>query len=331
MNLNRRRALTRLSTLAWVSATALLPALASAQDYPKRAITAVVPVAAGGAFDALARAWADQVSKSIGVPVVVDNKTGANGSVAASYVAKQPADGYTLLFGSTSNMSLNPFSYKALPYNPTRDFDPVLMLATSSQVLVANPNSGIKSLNDLVRLAKEKPGALNFGSAGKGNSTHLNVEFVAQHFGLDLTHVPYRGAAPALMGVMAGDTQFMSDAIVTASIQAKLGKVVPLVVFGARRSPALPDVPTILEAGVKDFPIGGWYGLMAPKGTPKAVIDRLNAETRKFWADPAVKARMDGLYMEQLEDNGPDAVTRMMQREAAVWGPIITKLGIQNE
>ncbi|MDZ4399230.1 tripartite tricarboxylate transporter substrate binding protein [Hydrogenophaga sp.] len=331
MNLNRRRALTRLSTLAWVSATALLPALASAQDYPKRAITAVVPVAAGGAFDALARAWADQVSKSIGVPVVVDNKTGANGSVAASYVAKQPADGYTLLFGSTSNMSLNPFSYKALPYNSTRDFDPVLMLATSSQVLVANPNSGIKSLNDLVRLAKEKPGALNFGSAGKGNSTHLNVEFVAQHFGLDLTHVPYRGAAPALMGVMAGDTQFMSDAIVTASIQAKLGKVVPLVVFGARRSPALPDVPTILEAGVKDFPIGGWYGLMAPKGTPKAVIDRLNAETRKFWADPAVKARMDGLYMEQLEDNGPDAVTRMMQREAAVWGPIITKLGIQNE
>lgn len=331
MNLNRRRALTRLSTLACVSATALLPALASAQDYPKRAITAVVPVAAGGAFDALARAWADQVSKSIGAPVVVDNKTGANGSVAASYVAKQPADGYTLLFGSTSNMSLNPFSYKALPYNPTRDFDPVLMLATSSQVLVANPNSGIKSLNDLVRLAKEKPGALNFGSAGKGNSTHLNVEFVAQHFGLDLTHVPYRGAAPALMGVMAGDTQFMSDAIVTASIQAKLGKVVPLVVFGARRSPALPDVPTILEAGVKDFPIGGWYGLMAPKGTPKAVIDRLNAETRKFWADPAVKARMDGLYMEQLEDNGPDAVTRMMQREAAVWGPIITKLGIQNE
>ncbi|WP_332743052.1 Bug family tripartite tricarboxylate transporter substrate binding protein [Hydrogenophaga sp.] len=331
MTLNRRGAMTRLSALVCASAAVLLPTLSSAQDYPKRPITAVVPVAAGGAFDALARAWADQVSKSIGVPVVVDNKTGANGSVAAGFVAKQPADGYTLLFGSTSNMSLNPFSYKSLPYNPTRDFDPVLMLATSSQVLVANPNSGIKSLDDLVRLAKAKPGGLNFGSAGKGNSTHLNVEFIAQHFGLDLTHVPYRGAAPALMGVMAGDTQFMSDAIVTASAQAKLGKVVPIVVFGARRSPALPDVPTIHEAGVKDFPIGGWYGLMAPKGTPKAVIERLNAETRKFWADPAVKARMDMLYMEPLEDNGPEAVARMMQREAAVWGPIINKLGIQNE
>ncbi len=310
MNLKRHGALARLSTLVFAS-TLLLPSLAAAQDYPKRPITAVVPVAAGGAFDALARAWADQVSKSIGVPVVVDNKTGANGSVAASYVAKQPADGYTLLFGSTSNMSLNPFSYKSLPYNPTRDFDPVLMLASSSQVLVANPNSGIKSL--------------------KGNSTYLNVEFIAQHFGLDVTHVPYRGAAPALMGVMAGETQFMSDAVVTASVQAKLGKVVPIVIFGARRSRALPDVPTILEVGVKDFPIGGWYGLMAPKGTPKAVIERLNAETQKFWADPAVKAKMEGLYMEPLEDSGPQAVTRMMQREATVWGPIITKLGIQNE
>jgi tripartite-type tricarboxylate transporter receptor subunit TctC len=328
---NRRNVFARLSLLACACAGLLLPTLSSAQDYPKRPITAVVPVAAGGAFDSLARTWADYLSKSMGTAVVVDNKTGANGSVAAAFVAKQPADGYTLLFGSTSNMSLNPFSYKALPYNPTRDFDPVLMLANSSQVLVANPNSGIKSLDDLVRMAKAKPGTINFGSAGKGNSTHLYVEFVAQHFGLDLVHVPYRGAAPALMGVMAGDIQFMSDAIVTASIQSKLGKVVPIAVVGAKRSPALPQVPTILELGVKDFPIGGWYGVMAPKGTPKAVIEKLNTETKKFWADPAVQAAMAKLYMEPLEEMGPEAVSRMMQREAAVWGPIITKLGIQNE
>lgn len=331
MKSNRRGALARLSALACASASVFLPTLSAAQDYPNKPITAVVPVAAGGAFDALARAWADHLSKAMGSPVVVDNKTGANGSIAAAHVAKQPADGYTLLFGSTSNMSLNPFSYKSLPYNPTKDFDPVLMLANSSQVMVANPNSGIKSLDDLVRLARAKPGTINFGSAGKGNSTHLYVEYVAQHFGLDLTHVPYRGAAPALMGVMAGDTQFMSDAITTAAAQAKQGKVVPIAVIGAKRSPALPNVPTILELGVKDFPIGGWYGVMAPKGTPKAVIERLNAETRKFWADPAVKARMEALYMEPMEDSGPEAVTRMMQREAAVWGPIITKLGIQNE
>jgi tripartite-type tricarboxylate transporter receptor subunit TctC len=331
MTPNRRGVFARLSLLACASAGLLLPTLSAAQDYPKRPITAVVPVAAGGAFDALARAWADHLSRSMGAPVVVDNKTGANGSVAAAFVAKQPADGYTLLFGSTSNMSLNPFSYKSLPYNPTRDFDPVLMLGSSSQVLVANPNSGIKSLDDLVRLAKAKPGTINFGSAGKGNSTHLYVEFVAQHFGLDLVHVPYRGAAPALLGVMAGDTQFMSDAVVTASTQAKLGKVVPIAVIGAKRSPALPQVPTILELGVKDFPIGGWYGVMAPKGTPKAVIERLNAETRKFWADPAVQTAMAKLYMEPLEEMGPEAVSRMMQREAAVWGPIIKRLDIQNE
>jgi tripartite-type tricarboxylate transporter receptor subunit TctC len=331
MTPNRHGVFARLSLLACSSLGLLLPALSSAQDYPNRPVTVVVPVAAGGAADALARAWADQLSRSMGASVVVDNKTGANGSIAAAHVAKQPADGYTLLFGSTSNMSLNPFSYKSLPYNPTRDFDPVLMLANSSQVLVANPNSGIKSLDDLVRLAKAKPGAINFGSAGKGNSTHLYVEYVAQHFGLDLTHVPYRGAAPALMGVMAGDTHFMSDAIVTASAQAKLGKVVPIAVIGAKRSPALPQVPTILELGVKDFPIGGWYGVMAPKGTPKAVIERLNAETKKFWADPAVKARMGTLYMEPLDDAGPEAVSRMMQREAAVWGPIIKRLDIQNE
>jgi tripartite-type tricarboxylate transporter receptor subunit TctC len=331
MTPKRRNLLARLSLLTCAGIGLLMPSLSSAQDYPKRPITAVVPVAAGGAFDSLARAWADYLSKSMGSAVVVDNKTGANGSVAATFVAKQPADGYTLLFGSTSNMSLNPFSYKTLSYNPTRDFDPVLMLGSSSQVLVANPNSGIKSLDDLVRLAKAKPGSINFGSAGKGNSTHLYVEFVAQHFGLDLVHVPYRGAAPALMGVMAGDTQFMSDAIVTASIQAKLGKVVPIAIIGGKRSAALPDVPTIVELGVKDFPVGGWYGVMAPKGTPKAVIERLNAETRKFWADPSVRASMAKMYIEPMEDMGPEAVSRMMQREAAVWGPIIKRLDIQNE
>lgn len=327
----RRTALARLAIAAATTAASLAPAVATAQAYPTKPITVVVPVAAGGAADALARAWGDYVGKAMGTAIVVDNRAGANGSLAAGYVAKQPVDGYTILFGSTSNMSLNRFSYKSLPYDPIRDFDPVLMLANSSQVLVANPASGIKSLDDLVRIAKGKPGSVNFGSAGKGNSTHLNVEFIAQHYGIELTHVPYKGAAPALMGVMGGETQFMSDAVSTASAQVKAGKVVPIALIGAKRSPALPNVPTILELGVKDFPIGGWYGLMAPKGTPKTVIDRLNAETKKFWADPAMKAKMDALYMEPLADSGPDAVTRMMQKEAAVWGPIITKLGIRND
>lgn len=304
---------------------------AQAQHYPHKPITLVVPVAAGGAADALARAWGDFIGKSLGAAVVVDNKTGANGSIAAAYVAKQVPDGYTILLGSTSNMSLNPFSYKSLAYSPTKDFDPVLMLAGTNQVIVANPHAGIKSVADLVRLAKAKPDTIAFGSAGKGNSTHLSVAFLAQHYGIELTHVPYRGAAPALMGVMGGETQLMSDALVTAVPQVKSGKVVPLVIMGLTRSSALPDVPTVFELGMKDFPAGGWYGLMVPRGTPKAVVQLLNAETKKFWADPAVKARMEAMYMEPPTELGPEAVTQTMQREAKVWGPIIRKLDIQND
>lgn len=309
---------------------AVLPVQAE-PAYPTRAMTVVVPVAAGGAADGLARAWADFVGKSLGQPVVVDNKPGANGGIAASYVAKQPANGYTILFGSTSNMSLNRFSYKTLAYDPVKDFDPVLMLAGTSQVLVASPASGIRSLDDLVKVARAKPDTLNYGSAGKGNSTHLNVEFVAQHYGLQMTHVPYKGAAPAMVGLLGGETQLTADAITSVIPQVKSGKIVPILIFGDKRSPALPGVPTVYEAGLKEFPAGGWYGLMVPKGTPKEVIARLNDETRKFWADPAIKLRMEALQMDPPTALGPDAVARTMRDEASVWGPVITRLGIQND
>jgi tripartite-type tricarboxylate transporter receptor subunit TctC len=299
--------------------------------YPSKAITVVVPVAAGGAADALARAWAEHAGKSLGQPVVVDNKPGANGSVAAAYVAKQPANGYTVLFGSTSNMSLNRFSYKSLSYDPVRDFDPVSMLAGTSQVLVTNTASGIHSLGDLVNRARAKPGELNYGSAGKGNSTHLNVEFLAQHFGLQMTHVPYKGAAPAMVGLMGGETQLVADAVVSVVPQMKAGKIVPLVVFDSRRSPAMPGVPTVYEAGLKEFPSGGWYGLMVPKGTPPQAIALLTEVTRKFWADDAVRQRMEALYMDPPTALGPEAVAQTMRKEADAWGPIITRLGISND
>lgn len=299
--------------------------------YPNKPITAIVPLPAGGAADSLARAWADYMTKALGQPVVIDNRAGANGSVAASYVARQPANGYTLLFGSTSNMSLNPFSYKSLTYNPTKDFDPVLMLAGTSQVLVTSSATGIKSFDDFVKRAKAKPDSLNFGSAGKGNSTHLNVEFVVQHYKLQMTHVPYKGAAPAMVGLLGGETQITADAITSVVPQVQTGKIVPLLIFSDKRSAALPDVPTVYEVGMKDFPAGGWYGLMAPKGTPKDVIARLNEETNKFWADPGMKARMQALYMEPPTAPGPEAVAKTMRDEATVWGPIIQRLGVQND
>ncbi len=304
---------------------------AQAQTTPTRPITVVVPVAAGGAADALARAWAEHAGRTLGTAIVVDNKPGANGGLAAVYVARQPANGNTLLFGSTSNMSLNPFSYKTLGYDPQRDFDPVTMVAGTVQVLVAHPGAGIRSLDDLVRLARAKPGTLNFGSAGKGNSTHLNVEFLAQHYGLQMTHIAYKGAAPAMLGLIGGDTQIVADAITSVVPQVKAGKVVPIVVFGPQREAALPGVPTVYEAGLKDFPAGGWYGLMAPKGTPKEVVAKLQAATARFWADPEAAARMAALYMTAPSALGPAAVAQTMALEAQVWGPIIGRLGIQND
>jgi tripartite-type tricarboxylate transporter receptor subunit TctC len=307
-------------------------AVALAQPaYPSRAITLVVPVAAGGAADALARSWAERVGSAMGQPVVVDNRPGANGSVAASYVAKQAPNGYTILFASTSNMSLNPFSYKSLSYDPVKDFDPVLMLAGTSQVLVTNAATGIRSLDELVKAAKTKPGGLDFGSAGKGNSTHLNIEFLAQHYGLKMTHVPYKGAAPAMVGLIGGETQLVADAVVSVVPQVKGGRVVPLLIFGSERSRAFPAVPTVFEAGLTDYPAGGWYGLVVPKGTPREVVARLNSETAKFWADPGVKQRMDTLYMDPPSALGPEPLAQTMKKEAAVWGPVITRLGIQND
>lgn len=305
-------------------------ALAQAPAYPTKPITLVVPLSAGGAADALGRVWAEHAAKSLGTSVVVENKAGANGSVGAAYVAKQPADGYTLLMATGTIMALNTFSYKSLPYK-TSDFDGVALLATTSQVLVANPATGIKSVDDLVKMAKAKPNELSYGSAGKGNSTHLNVEILAQHFGLQMTHVPYKGAAPALMGVMGGETQFMCDAITTASAQSRAGKVVPLAIFGAERSAALPGVPTVGELGIKDFVGGGWYGVAAPAGTPKSVIDRLNAVTRAMWSDPAAKGKLDAIFMTQLPDKTPGGVKAYGERDAKLWGPLITKLGIRNE
>ena len=328
-----RASLRRWLAAASVAGAVLAPlaAFAAQADYPVKPVSVVVPVSAGGAADALARAWASYVGKAIGGTVIIENKPGANGSIAAAFVAKQPADGYSLLFGSTSNMSLNPFSYKTLAYNPVRDFDPVTMIAGTSQVLVTNAATGIKSVDDLVKVAKSKPGVLNYGSAGMGNSTHLNVAFLAQHFGLDMSHVPYKGAAPAMMDLVGGQIDLTADALTGAIPQIKTGKAVPLVVFGTQRVAELPNVPTIYEVGARDFPSDGWYGLMAPKSTPPAVLARLTDATQRFWADPEARAQMAQIYMLPPATFGGPAVAEAMQREAATWGPIIKRLGIQND
>ncbi|WP_051401757.1 Bug family tripartite tricarboxylate transporter substrate binding protein [Advenella kashmirensis] len=311
--------------------TLLLSATCSmAATWPTRPVSVYVPVAAGGAADALARVWGAYVSKEIGGTVVVENKPGANGSIAAAYVAKQRPDGYALLFGSTSTMSINPFTYTKLAYNPGRDFDPVTEIAVTSQILVSNPSTHIRSINELVDQAKANPGKFTYGSAGIGNSTHLNVAFLAKHFGIEMTHVPYKGAAPAMVDLVSGQVNFAADAQSGALPQIRAGKAIPLVVFGDERLPELPDVPTVAEAGVTGFPGSGWYRLMAPKGTPSHVIDRLTEATRKFWADENARKQVAELYMVGPKAFGPKPVLETMKRETRIWGPIVKSMGIRN-
>lgn len=307
-----------------------LSAGAQTGDWPSRPITLVVPQAAGGGTDVLGRLWADFVSKSMKNTVVVENRAGANGVVASTYVARQPADGYTIMVAGISYLAFNPFTYKSLSYNPQKDFEGVALLTNTPFLLVSSPASGIKSLNDLAASAKAKHGELNFSSAGKGNSTHLVMEMLSERLGVKLTHVPYNGAAKGLMAVMANEVQLMADVLNTGAVQANAGKVNPIAVVGSRRAASVPNVPTLAELGLKDFPLPGWYALVAPASTPRPIVDRLNAETQKFFADPAVRAKLDALQLEPLPGK-PEAVKEWMQRDAKVWGPVITRLGISND
>lgn len=318
------------ATVGLFLCTSIAPAFGQSDHWPSRPITLVVPQAPGGGTDVLGRLWADFVGKSLNATIVVENKAGANGVVASTYVAKRPADGYTVMVAGISYLAFNPFTYKALPYDPVKDFDGVALLVNTPFLLVAHPGTGIKSMADLAAQARQKPGSLNFASAGKGNSTHLVMEMVEERLGADLVHVPYNGAAKGLTGVMAGEVQLMADVLNTAAVQARAGKVVPLAVVGSRRAPGIPDVPTMAEAGLKDFPQPGWYAMVAPAGTPAPIIQRLNAETQNFFADPAIRARLDALQYEPLPGK-PELVKEWMQRDARVWGPVLSRLGISND
>lgn len=322
--------LTRAFQAAGMVCALLASAGAAAAGYPDRPIKLVVPQAAGGGTDVIGRLWADYLSRQMKTPVVVENRPGANGILASSYVAKQPADGYTVLVSGISYLAFNPHMYKDLPYQAARDFDGISLLVNTPFLLVTSTQTGIRSLNDLVAKAKANPDALNFASAGKGNSTHLVVEMLAKRLDMPLTHVPYNGAAAGLTSVMANQTQLMADVLNTGAVQARAGKVVPLAVVGAKRAASVPDVPTLGELGLADFPLPGWYALVAPKGTPAEAIERLNAETRRFFDDPAVKARLEELQLEPLP-SAPAAVAEWTQRDSATWGPLIRQLGLSND
>ena len=314
--------------LAMVIAVWLAPAASFAQDFPSRAITIIVAQPPGGGTDIISRIFAQRLSEQLGKPVVVENKPGAGTIVGTQAAAKSAPDGYTLLAGLTANMAVNPSLFKTLPYDPVRDFTPVGMMAQFPFVLVVSKDFPAKSVKDLIAMAKAKPGTINFASAGNGSGQHLSAELFKLMAGVDMTHVPYRGAAPAYSDVISGRTPVFFDNLASALGQIKGGSVRALGVTGTKRSPLLPDVPTIAEAGVPGYQNYVWFGLWAPKNTPKLVVDKLYAEIRKAAATPAVQERImkdAGVPM----DTALAAIEPMEKAEIAKWADVVKRAHIQ--
>jgi len=309
---------------------ALLPALAAAQGYPSRPVTIVNPFTAGGPIDLLARAVGQKLGEAWGQPVIVDTRPGAAGNIGIEHAARQPADGYTLLVLPTGNAVVNPHLYAKLPYDTFRDFAPVTLLATVENALVVNPGVAAKSVPELVALAKANPGKLTFASPGIGSQAHIAGEMLKSMAGVDMVHVPYKGMAPAMNDLLGGQVSFMFLSMSSALKQVDTGKLRALGVASLKRAPAAPALPTIAEQGFPGFEAVSWYALMAPAGTPAAVIDKIAAESARALRDPAVRERLVGLGADPVGGT-PAELAAMLKRENARWGEFIRKAGIRAE
>ena len=311
---------------------ALAPRLVPAQGaWPSRPVRIVVPFAAAGTTDILARALAPELGRVFGQTFIVDNKPGAGGNLGAAEVAKAAPDGYTLLMGTVGTHGINASLYPKLPYDPIKDFAPITLVAGVPNVLVMNPAKaqalGIHTVADLIRYARAHPGKLNMASSGNGTSIHLSGELFKSMTGTFLLHFPYRGSGPALLDLIGGTMDLMFDNLPSALPQIKAGKLIALAVTSAERSAALPDVPTIAEAGpVKGFEASSWFGLLAPTGTPPDIIDRIQQETAKALGAPALKER---LLSQGAIPSGmtPAEFTRFIAAESKKWAQVVKVSG----
>ena len=263
---------------------------ADAQAYPTRPIRLVVPFPPGGSLDVVARALGQKLSEAWGQPVLIDNRPGAGGNIGADLVAKSAPDGYTILEGALSTHAVNVSLYASLPYDPIKDFAPITLVAITPNVLVLNAAFPVNSVPELIAYAKAHPGALAFGSGSNGSAGHLAGELFKTEAGVDMVHVPYKGGAPALQALLAGDTQLMFDNLANSTPQLKAGRLKALAVTTAKRSPLAPDLPTLAETGLPGFDIYTWWGFMAPAGTQPDIIAKWNAEVRRILATPEMRA-----------------------------------------
>ena len=293
-----------------------------AQTWPQKPVTYIVPFPPGGTTDILARAIALKLGPALGTTIVVENKPGAGGNIGSDFVAKARPDGYTILGGTISSHAINPSIYKSMPYDAVKSFQPITLIGTNANVLVVGAASPYKSVQDVIAAAKAKPGSISFASAGNGTSQHLSGELFKSLAGIQMEHVPYKGSGPAIQDVMAGHVPLMFDTTVVAAPHIQSGKVRALAVTSTKRVGSLPNVPTMAEAGVKGYEIVSWQGIFAPAGTPKEVVQRLNAEVVKILAMPDMRERLAGLGLDPV-GNTPDEFAAFQKGEIAKWAKVV--------
>ena len=303
---------------------------ANAQTYPTRPVTIIVPYAAGGATDLLARLLGQRLEQKFGKAFIIENRPGAGTVIAAQAVARATPDGYTLLMGTSTPLAINATLHKNLPYNPGTDFVPIALVASVPFVLVVNPSLPVHSVGDLIRLAKEKPGTLSYGSSGPGSPHHLYAELLKSMTGIEMTHVPYKGSVPALTDVVANHIPLIFVDLAPAQPMIKDGRVRALGVSSAIRVPSLPDVPPI-EATVPGFEAVAWQMLVAPANTPKDVVERLHTEMKAILAMPEVKQQIAVLGMIPRDTPPVDELTRYIKSEIQRWGAVVKKSGASIE
>src|SRR4051812_17279745 len=323
----KRPPLKNFYTFAIAAALALVMNTAIAQTYPVKPIRVIVPFPAGGGIDAVARLLAPKLSESLGQAVVIDNRSGASGTVGTEAVAKSAPDGYTLLATFASHAQ-NASLYPKLGYDTVKDFAPITLIATVPNILVVNPALPVKSIKDLIALAKKRPGEILYASIGNGTPSHLSAELFDSMAGIQMTHVAYKGAAPSIIALISGETQLTFTTVLVAMPHIKSGRLRALGVASTKRSPVLPDLPTIDEAGVRGYESNAWYGLLAPAKTPSAIVDQLHRDTVKALQLPEVR---DNLKAQGAEPVGstPREFATIINDEIAKWRKVVQATGVK--
>jgi tripartite-type tricarboxylate transporter receptor subunit TctC len=301
-------------------------AKAASQDYPTKPVRLIVPFPPGGGVDSVARILGQRLSETLGQNVVLDNRGGSGGTIAAEIAAKSAPDGYTLFFGGSASHGITPHLYRKLPYDPVKDFAPVILVGSTPYILVVHPSVAATTVKELIALAKANPGKLNYASAGSGSTLHLTGELFKTMAGVDILHVPYKGSAPALTDLLGGRVQMTFNPAAVVSPHIKSGRLRALAVTSGKRTALAPELPTIAEAGLPGFEASGWYGVLAPAATPRGIVQKLNREIGSLIADKDFRGRLGSVGVDPA-GGSPEQFAAYIASELAKWGKVVRAAG----